>query len=147
MGGGGDLEGWVDAGGQVTCDVCRCERAQVNIPERPRGPTDLLFNSYPFVLGFLPALILAYALVAQSAWRDLTPWLLVGASLFFYAYWNWTFLPLFLFSVLFNYSWALLLDGQGPMDDARTVMRRKTVLGVGIAVNLALLFYFKYRDF
>ena len=25
--------------------------------------------------------------------------------------------------------------------------RRKTVLGVGIAVNLALLFYFKYRDF
>ena len=107
----------------------------------------MLFNSYPFVLGFLPALILAYALISQSPWCAQTPWLLVGASLFFYAYWKWTFLPLFLFSIFFNYCWALLLDGQGAMEDARTVMRRKAVLGVGIAVNLGLLFYFKYRDF
>jgi len=107
----------------------------------------LLFNSYPFVLGFLPVLILAYALISQSPRPAVTPWLLIGASLFFYAWWNWHFLPLFLFSIVFNYFWALLLKGPGTMDDARTVLRRKTVLGIGIAVNLALLFYFKYRDF
>ncbi len=106
----------------------------------------MLFNSYPFVLGFFPVLILAYALVTESRWQSLTPWLLVGASLFFYAWWNPAFLPLFLFSIAFNYSWALLLRHDGSQA-ARTSGRRKLVLGAGIAVNLALLFYFKYRDF
>jgi alginate O-acetyltransferase complex protein AlgI len=107
----------------------------------------LLFNSYPFVLGFLPVLLVAYALISASSWSVLTPWLLVGASLFFYAWWNWHFLPLFLFSIFFNYFWALQLQGPGAIENARTVLHRKTVLGAGIAVNLALLFYFKYRDF
>lgn len=106
----------------------------------------MLFNSYPFVLGFFPALLLAYAVISESRWRMLTPWLLVGASLFFYAWWNWHFVPLFLFSIAFNYLWALRLRGP-EADDAQGVLRRKAVLGVGIAVNLALLFYFKYRDF
>jgi alginate O-acetyltransferase complex protein AlgI len=107
----------------------------------------LLFNSYPFALGFLPVLILAYVLITQSSWRSLTPWLLIGASLFFYAWWNWAFLPLFLFSIFFNYSWALLLRDRPGAEAARESLRRKTVLGIGVAVNLALLGYFKYRDF
>jgi alginate O-acetyltransferase complex protein AlgI len=108
----------------------------------------LLFNSYEFALGFLPLLILAYALVTESRYRRLTPWLLAVASLIFYAWWNPAFLPLFLFSIAFNYSWALLL--RRPVQDnagAQNDLGRKVVLGIGIAVNLALLFYFKYRDF
>jgi alginate O-acetyltransferase complex protein AlgI len=89
-------------------------------------------------------LIFAYALISESAWSVLTPWLLISASLFFYAWWNWVFLPLFLFSVAFNYLWALLLDDHQAEEDARTVARRKKVLAIGIAVNLALLFYFKF---
>jgi alginate O-acetyltransferase complex protein AlgI len=107
----------------------------------------LLFNSYPFVLGFLPVLILAYALISESPWSALTPWLLAGASLFFYAWWNPAFLPLFLFSIAFNYSWALLLRRSSAREELQTEVRRKAVLGIGVAVNLALLFYFKYRDF
>jgi alginate O-acetyltransferase complex protein AlgI len=106
----------------------------------------LLFNSYPFVLGFLPVLFFVYIMISESRWRALMPWVMIGASLFFYTYWNWLFLPVFLFSVAFNYLWALLLDDQGP-DDAQTVARRKIILGIGIGVDVALLFYFKYRDF
>jgi alginate O-acetyltransferase complex protein AlgI len=107
----------------------------------------LLFNSYPFALGFLPVLILAYVLISQSPRNGLIPWLLIGASLFFYAWWNPAFLPLFLFSVAFNYSWALLLRQRAAGQPVQSQARRDAVLGVGIAVNLALLFYFKYRDF
>jgi D-alanyl-lipoteichoic acid acyltransferase DltB (MBOAT superfamily) len=99
------------------------------------------------VLGFLPVLILAYALISQSSWSALTPWLLAGASLFFYAWWNPAFLPLFLFSIAFNYSWALLLRRPASQQAPQTEVRRKAVLAIGVAVNLALLFYFKYRDF
>jgi alginate O-acetyltransferase complex protein AlgI len=107
----------------------------------------LLFNSYPFVLGFLPVLFIAYALVSESRWSALTPWVFIGASLFFYAYWNWIFLPLFLSSVAFNYLWGLLLNDRASDADVRAVARRKTILGIGIAANVGLLFYFKYRDF
>ena len=99
----------------------------------------MLFNSYPFVLGFLPVLILAYVLITRSPRSDCTPWLLAGASLFFYGWWNPAFLPLFLFSIGFNYSWALLLRNHGG-EPAES--RRNAVLGVGIAVNLALSFFF-----
>jgi alginate O-acetyltransferase complex protein AlgI len=107
----------------------------------------LLFNSYPFALGFLPALFLAYFFLSESPWSALTPWLLVGASLFFYAWWNPAFLPLFLFSIAFNYSWALLLKVKDAQEAAQKDLRRKAILAAGIGVNLALLFYFKYRDF
>ncbi len=107
----------------------------------------MLFNSYEFTFGFLPLLILAYYLTSQSRWQRETPWLLAVASLIFYAWWNPAFLPLFLFSVGFNYSWALLLRRSGAEPGAQSQRRRKLVLAVGVAVNLSLLFYFKYRDF
>jgi alginate O-acetyltransferase complex protein AlgI len=107
----------------------------------------VLFNSYPFIMGFLPVSLLAFWAVSQSRWRTATPFMIIAASLFFYAWWNWHYLLLFMFSIAFTYLWGRLLAVNTLYPDGAQGLRRKTMLGVGIAVNLALLGYFKYRDF
>ncbi len=107
----------------------------------------MLFNSYPFILGFLPAVLLLYGWLGQSRWRSATPALLVTASLFFYAWWNWHFLPLFLFSIGFNYLCSRMLAWKAAYPEGAQSFRRRVVLAIGIAVNIILLGYFKYRDF
>ena len=106
----------------------------------------MLFNSYPFVFGFLPIALLAYwTLTAADARRACAAFLIL-ASLCFYGWWNWHSLFLFGFSILFNFGWSLTL-APAPGADAAAARRRRARLGVGIAVNLALLGYFKYRNF
>jgi alginate O-acetyltransferase complex protein AlgI len=107
----------------------------------------VLFNSYPFIMGFLPAVLLAYGVLAESRWRAATPFVLITASLFFYAWWNWHYLFLFLFSICFNYLWSRVLAWQAAYPGGAQSLRRRVVLGAGIVVNLILLGYFKYRDF
>ena len=63
-------------------------------------------------------------------------WLVI-ASLFFYAWWNPVYLGLILVSILFNYTLGAILYKK----------RRKMLLVLGIAINLALLLYFKYAMF
>ncbi len=101
----------------------------------------MLFNSYPFVFGFLPAVILGYAALTTCGPHRNAAAFLAAASLFFYGWWNWRYLLLIVFSIAFNFSWAQLFRVvQNPS-------RRKQVLAVAIAVNLGLLGYFKYRNF
>jgi D-alanyl-lipoteichoic acid acyltransferase DltB (MBOAT superfamily) len=64
---------------------------------------------------------------------------LVGASLFFYSWWNVAYLPLILLSMFFNYGVGKALRKEGKSS--------KLLLSVGIIANLLLLGYFKYRDF
>jgi alginate O-acetyltransferase complex protein AlgI len=104
----------------------------------------LLFNSYPFVFGFLPILIAGYAILSATRMRKVVPLLLVAASLAFYAWWNWRYLLLFFCSIVFNYAWGSLIRGPSPERDER--MQRR-IVGIGVAVNLAILGYFKYRNF
>ena len=51
----------------------------------------MLFNDYPFLLGFLPAAILIYRFVDPHP--PLRIWTLVALSLVFYGYGNPPFLP------------------------------------------------------
>jgi len=68
---------------------------------------------------------------------------LVFASLFFYSWWNISYLPLILTSMLFNY-----VIGNSLNENFKKVqMHKKTLLGFGIIANLSLLGYFKYTDF
>jgi len=103
----------------------------------------LLFNSYQFVFFFLPLLLVGYELLAQSCVRLAVPAFLVFGSLFFYGWWDWRYLLLFGFSIAFNYSWAQALRPRKP--DAER--RARAMLAAGVAVNLAVLGYFKYRNF
>ena len=102
----------------------------------------MLFNSYPFVFGFLPLILAIFGLLAASDLRRATAAALIIGSLFFYGWWNWHYLFLFGFSILFNFVWSTLLA-----PDKYQPRQRKWLLGVGVAVNLALLGYFKYRNF
>lgn len=103
----------------------------------------MLFNSYQFVFFFLPLLLIGYQLLALSG-ALVVPAFLVLGSLFFYGWWDWRYVLLFGFSIAFNYSWAQALRPCAPGDADR---RPRAMLAAGVAVNLALLGYFKYRNF
>lgn len=104
----------------------------------------MLFNSYEFILAFLPVTLLLYYLlngkrlaVAANSW-------LLFASLFFYGWWDIKYVPLILGSILFNYTiGSLLSDGAG----ARKGVSRRAIFVFGIVANLLLLGFFKYVDF
>lgn len=104
----------------------------------------MLFNSYAFLFAFLPATCLVY--FSLNRWvpgRAGLVWLF-AASCFFYAYWNWRFLPLLLGSILFNFAVGRLLQQQAQTPAAPPPLAG---LVVGVVANLALLGYFKYADF
>jgi D-alanyl-lipoteichoic acid acyltransferase DltB (MBOAT superfamily) len=103
----------------------------------------MLFNSYVFIFLFLPVtLLLFFRLGALGHARAAIAWL-VGASLFFYGWWNPAYLGLLLASLIFNYSMGMLLANARDRGPAP----RRLLLGAGIAANLAVLGYFKYANF
>src|SRR4051794_34783839 len=64
----------------------------------------MLFNSYEFLLVFLPAAILIYWFADRSErWRA---WVLILLSLVFYSYWDVRFLPLMVASMLRCRRWT-----------------------------------------
>ena len=95
----------------------------------------MLFNSYEYLLWFLPGTLVVFFLLgrrplAAQAWLTL-------ASLFFYGWWNPRHLPLIAGSIVFNFAVAAALRrGAGGR-----------MLAFGVAANLALLGVFKYADF
>ena len=102
----------------------------------------MLFNSYEFIFMFLPVMFVVYFyLMSKRVVLGAKIWLVAG-SLFFYSYWNITYLPLILISMFTNYGVGLTLVNQD-----RVKISSKTVLAFGIFFNLALLGYFKYTDF
>jgi D-alanyl-lipoteichoic acid acyltransferase DltB (MBOAT superfamily) len=96
----------------------------------------MLFNSFAFLLVFLPAALALHGLVErfQPRWR--LP-LLVVLSFAFYGYWDWRFIPLLALSILIN--WALAM--------AFITTRRGTLIVTAIALNLIVLGVFKYANF
>lgn len=65
-------------------------------------------------------------------------------SLFFYAWWDWRFLPVLILSVLFNYG---ISHWMVQAQKTAAAARAKLLLTVGITVNLAYLGWFKYALF
>jgi alginate O-acetyltransferase complex protein AlgI len=105
----------------------------------------MLFNSFEFILLFLPVTLVAYFLLLR--WRltiAAKSWLLF-ASLFFYSWWNVKYLPLILGSVLFNYTIGGLLADYEKI--GRKIVSKRSVFVFGVFANVLLLCYFKYMDF
>lgn len=103
----------------------------------------MIFSSFPFLFLFLPIALIGYFQLARRASHHHAKLWLVGASLFFYGWWNWRYVPLILGSCLLNFRLGLrLLPSTGRPQAAR---RRELVLG--IALNLAMLGFFKYMHF
>ena len=95
----------------------------------------MLFNSYPFLLGFLPIAILLCRLA--DPYPQMRIWTLVLLSLVFYAFGGPPFVVLLVLSILINWLAALAY--------ARTKL--SGIITAAIAVNLAVLAYFKYTNF
>ena len=100
----------------------------------------MLFSSYPFLFVFLPITLWVFFRIGGSGHHRVAIAWLVGASLFYYGWWNPAYLGLILGSVLFNYALGVRLSaGSGGS--------RRGLLIFGICANLALLGYYKYAGF
>src|ERR1700733_11767687 len=101
----------------------------------------MLFNSYPFIFVFLPAVLFGYFLTGRFGAQAPVIWLAL-ASLVFYSFSNWPFVALLLASIAFNYLTGLLLISRHLREG-----RRFAVLTAGVAGDLATLVVFKYAGF
>jgi D-alanyl-lipoteichoic acid acyltransferase DltB (MBOAT superfamily) len=95
----------------------------------------MLFNSYAFLLVFLPVAIAVASAVDRHPQARCPA--LIALSLFFYGYWDVRFLPLMIVSILAN--WYLA--------KAYAATRNGALIIGGIVGNLAVLGFFKYTNF
>lgn len=105
----------------------------------------MLFNSTAYLFLFLPITFTVYFLLQRTHLAGLAKAWLVLASLFFYSYWNTSYLPIIIGSILVNFSIGTALQKSRNRASHKTT--RKTVLIIGILANLGLLSYYKYTDF
>ena len=101
----------------------------------------MFFNSYIFILLFLPLVLIGYFGLNSLKKDKLALIYLIGMSLWFCAYQNLTSLIVLLISILLNYGIKCL------MVRAIEVKSKKLYLVAGIITNLGILFCFKYFNF
>src|SRR5439155_1140643 len=107
----------------------------------PSGEWPMLFNSYSFIFLFLPVVLLGYFALGHRSNLAPVVWLTL-ASLVFYAFGGWQFVPLLLVSIAFNYGVGYLLIARKLGPGARFA-----VLATGVAGDLVVLGIFKYAGF
>lgn len=100
----------------------------------------MLFNSFEFMLLFLPIAVIGYFLL-QKVNENFAKLFLVGMSLYFYAYFEVKYLLLIGVSLFTN-----AFIGQQIIQKINQ-KTRKVFLIVGLVFNISLLGYFKYSDF
>jgi D-alanyl-lipoteichoic acid acyltransferase DltB (MBOAT superfamily) len=100
----------------------------------------MLFNSYQFIFGFLPAVCVCYFAIARFWGPRAGAAVLVAGSLFFYGWWNYQYVWILLLSIGCNAGFAIALIRGEPK-------QRLWILLVGLGFNLFLLGYFKYASF
>ncbi len=100
----------------------------------------MLFNSYIFILLFLPVSLGLYYGLRRYHYKAAIA-ALVCCSLFFYGWWNPRYLLLLGLSIIVNFSIGSFVCRHYEQ------WQRKLVTLLGIVFNLGLLGYFKYADF
>lgn len=109
----------------------------------------MVFNSYIFILAFLPLVIIGYFLLNKFYYSNMgragLGWLLL-MSFGFYAYDAPVFLLLLMASMIVNYLLTKILN-KLKQDGINTLKMQKIVLVIGVILNLVPLIYFKYSNF
>jgi alginate O-acetyltransferase complex protein AlgI len=98
----------------------------------------MLFNSYIFLFGFLPCVLAGWWLLPRKPLRLA---FLTGASWFFYAWWDWRYLPVLIGATSVDYVAGLWISRS---EDER---RRRFLLAASLTTNIGILAYFKYAGF
>jgi D-alanyl-lipoteichoic acid acyltransferase DltB (MBOAT superfamily) len=96
----------------------------------------MVFNSLHFVWFFI-AVYAVYRLLPHRGQN----WLLLVASYYFYAAWDWRFMGLLAASTIVDYTAARLLEGTASPS------RRRAYVSISLGFNLTLLGFFKYFNF
>jgi len=104
----------------------------------------MLFNSYIFIFGFLPVVLIGFYQIGRHSHAMAALWL-AASSVFFYGWWDLRYVALLLVSIVFNYSAGYLISRKHPAPSTQHPARH--LLIAAIAVNLCLLGYFKYANF
>lgn len=99
----------------------------------------MLFNSLDFAL-FLPIVFILYWFVTKRC-LNIQNLLIVVASYFFYACWDYRFLGLIILSTVIDFVVANQLKKQ------EKVKQRKLLLAISLVFNLGMLAVFKYYNF
>ena len=96
----------------------------------------MVFSSITFLLYFLPVFLLVYRLGGMR-WQNL---ILLVASVVFYAWGAFAFLPILLGSCVVNY---YLVQAMAKVEG----VRRKQAMMASVILNVGILVYFKYANF
>src|SRR5687768_9310083 len=96
----------------------------------------MVFTSLHFV-AFFAVVYAAYRVLPHRGQN----WLLLIASYYFYAAWDWRFLSLLIGSTLVDYGVARAIAA------ATDPRRRRHLLWLSLAFNFGMLGFFKYFDF
>lgn len=99
----------------------------------------MLFNSFIFLFAFLPVTYVVFWSLGSAKNRYI--WLALSGYVF-YGYWDWRFCFLMAFSTTVSY-----FAGLGMLKYDQDPRRRKLCMVVPVAVDLAVLGFFKYANF
>lgn len=99
----------------------------------------MLFNSISFII-FLPAVFLLYWFVVNKTLKAQN-FLLICASYFFYACWDYRFLFLLVFSTSLDYFSGIIIS------ESKNKRRKKFWMFLSIIINAGFLGFFKYYNF
>ncbi len=104
----------------------------------------MLFNSYVFLFFFLPTTIAVFFTLSGFRFlRTAAAWLAL-VSIFFYGYWNPSYVILLMASIAVNFSAGHVILKYRSLSRLDLAHR---VLVLAVLVNLAALGYFKYANF
>lgn len=104
----------------------------------------MLFNSFVFIFLFLPTTFLMYFGLNHFGKYTAAKIILILASLYFYAFFNWSYLPIIISSIIFNF---LISKNLYKLNGGGRNRIRVSLLSIGVLFNIGLLGYFKYTDF
>jgi D-alanyl-lipoteichoic acid acyltransferase DltB (MBOAT superfamily) len=99
----------------------------------------MLFNSLFFICCFLPVVAFGFFGLSRASHHLAALWL-CAASLFFYGWWNISYVWPLLTSVVFNY-------GAGYLIGRSNSSRGRLFPTIAMAAHLGLLGYYKYISF
>jgi alginate O-acetyltransferase complex protein AlgI len=103
----------------------------------------MLFNSYAFILIFLPLVATGYFLLNKHLPATWSRLFLLLSSLGFMTFWNLYFALVLICSVLFNYVFGSIISTAARQAEKR----KKFLFIVALAANILFLGFFKYSNF
>jgi D-alanyl-lipoteichoic acid acyltransferase DltB (MBOAT superfamily) len=102
----------------------------------------LLFNSYPFLLVFLPVTLFGFFSLARASRYLAAAWLTL-ASLAFYGWWNPAYVILLVASIGFNYMMGVRITRVRTLH----LVKARRTLALAVTIDLLILGYYKYANF